>query len=99
MLREDDKGQALYADSAYIGEPIDTMLKEKEIIPQIIERAVKGKPLTDEQKTNNHIKSKIRSLCEHVFGFITNSMGDFYIQSIGFLRAKGNVGLINLLYK
>jgi len=25
-------------------------------------------------------------------------MGDFYIQSIRFLRAKGNVGLINLLY-
>ncbi|MDR0294706.1 MAG: hypothetical protein LBH91_00720 [Prevotellaceae bacterium] len=49
MLRENDKGQELYADSAYIGEPINTMLRGKEIIPQIIERAVKGKPLTDEQ--------------------------------------------------
>jgi IS5 family transposase len=98
LLRENDKGQELYADSAYIGEPIDTMLRGKEIVPQIIERAVKGKPLTDEQKENNHIKSKVRCLCEHVFGFVTNSMGDFYIKSIGFIRAKGNVGLINLLY-
>ena len=98
LLRDNDKGQKLYADSAYIGEPIDTMLRGKEIVPQIIERAVKGKPLTEEQKENNHIKSKIRCLCEHVFGFITNSMGDFYIQSIGFIRAKGTVGLINLLY-
>jgi len=74
------------------------MLKSKEIIPQIIERAFKGKPLTDEQKENNHIKSKIRCLVEHIFGFVTNSMNDFYIQSIGFKRAKGIIGLINLVY-
>jgi hypothetical protein len=74
------------------------MLRGKEIVPQIIECAVKGKPLTDEHKENNHLKSKIRCLCEHVFGFVTNSMNDFYIQSIGFIRAKGIIGLINLVY-
>ena len=98
LLRETDKGQELYADSAYIGEPIDTMLRGKEIIPQIIERAFKGKPLTEEQKESNHVKSKVRCLIEHVFGYVTNSMNDFYIQSIGFVRAKGIIGLINLLY-
>jgi len=98
LLREKDRGQELYADSAYIGEPIEKMLRGKEIIPQIIERAFKGKPLTDEQKENNHVKSKIRCLVEHVFGYVTNSMHDFYIQSIGFMRAKGVIGLINLLY-
>jgi IS5 family transposase len=60
LVEEKDSGQELHADSAYIGEPIDTLLKEKEIIPQIIERAFKGKPLTDEQKESNRIKSKIR---------------------------------------
>jgi len=45
-----DKGQELYADSAYTGEPIDQMLRGKEIVPQIIERAFKGKPLTEQQK-------------------------------------------------
>jgi IS5 family transposase len=98
LLREEDKGQDFYADSAYIGKTIDTMLREKGITPQIIERAVKNKPLTDEQKENNHIKSKVRCLCEHVFGFVTNSMNDFYIKSIGFVRAKGIIGLINLVY-
>jgi IS5 family transposase len=98
LLRKEDKGQQLYADSAYIGEPIDTMLRGNEIIPQIIERAVRGNPLTDEQKENNRIKSQVRCLCEHVFGFVTNSMNDFYIKSIGFLRAKGIIGLINLVY-
>ena len=98
LLRETDRGQELYADSAYIGEPIDTMLRGNEIIPQIIERAFKGKPLTEEQKESNHVKSKIRCLIEHVFGYVTNSMNDFYIQSIGFVRAKGIIGLINLVY-
>ena len=98
LLRENDRGQELYADSAYTGEPIEKMLRGKEITPQIIERAYKGKPLTEEQKENNHVKSKIRCLVEHVFGYVTNSMHDFYIQSIGFMRAKGIIGLINLLY-
>jgi len=31
LLRESDKGQELYADSAYIGEPIETLLQKNEI--------------------------------------------------------------------
>jgi len=98
LVEEKDMGQELHADSAYIGDTIEQMLKEKEIISQIIERAFKGKPLSEEQKENNRIKSKIRCRVEHAFGFVTNSMNDFYIQSIGFQRAKGIVGLINLVY-
>jgi len=60
--------------------------------------AFKGKPLTDEQKEHNRIKSKTHCRVEHAFGFVTNSMNDFYIQSIGFQRAKGIIGLINLVY-
>jgi IS5 family transposase len=98
LIRQEDFGQELHADSAYIGKPIEEMLKGKGLIPQIIERAFKGKPLTDEQKENNRTKSKTRCRVEHVFGFVTNNMQDFYIQSIGFKRAKGIVGLINLVY-
>ena len=98
LVREEDSGQDLYADSAYIGEPIEKILGGKGIKAQIVERAFKGKPLTDEQKEENRIKSKTRSRVEHIFGFVTNNMNDFYIQSIGFQRAKGVIGLINLLY-
>jgi IS5 family transposase len=98
LLREEDSGQTLHADSAYTGAPIDTMLKSKSIIPQIIEKAFKNKPLTDEQKANNTVKSKTRARGEHVFGFVSNNMNDFYIRSIGFVRAKGIIGLINLVY-
>ena len=98
LLREKDRGQELHADSAYIGDKIDKTLKSNGIIPQIIERAFKGKPLTEEQKENNRLKSKTRCRVEHAFGFVTNSMNDFYIQYIGFRRAKGVIGLINLVY-
>jgi IS5 family transposase len=98
LLRETDSGQELHADSAYIGEPIDNMLKTKWIIPQIIEKAFKNKPLTDVQKALNNLKSKTRCRGEHVYGFVTNSMNDFYAQNIGFQRIKGVVGLINLVY-
>jgi len=95
LVSEEDRNQDLHADSAYIGEPIKEVLQEKGIIPQIIERAFKGKPLTDAQKESNRIKSKTRCRVEHVFGFVTNTMNDFFIQSIGFQRAKGIIGLIN----
>jgi len=98
LLRDEDSGQSLYADSAYVGEPIAEMLRQKEIIPQIIERAFRGKPLTDEQIETNRIKSKTRCRVEHVFGFVTQNMNDFYIRSIGYRRAKGIIGLINLVY-
>ena len=98
MISDGDVGQELHADSAYIGESINKMLKGKGIVPQIIERAFKGKPLTDEQKENHRIKSKVRCRIEHAFGFVTNNMRDFYIQSIGFKCVKGIIGLINLVY-
>jgi IS5 family transposase len=98
LLRDEDSGQELYADSAYVGEKIDKILKDRGIIPQIIDRAFRGNPLTEEQKSNNSIKSKTRCRVEHPFGFVTNSMHDFDTHNIGFKRVKGVIGLINLVY-
>jgi IS5 family transposase len=98
LLGDEDSGQELHADSAYIGESIDTVLRERGIIPKIIERAFKNKPLTDRQKEDNREKSKVRSRVEHPFGFITQNMHDFFSRNIGFERIKGVVGIINLTY-
>ncbi|GHV44062.1 hypothetical protein FACS1894180_4870 [Bacteroidia bacterium] len=54
--------------------------------------------MTDGQKANNRVKSKTRSRVEHVFGFVTQNMHDFFSRNIGFLRIKGVIGLINLFY-
>ncbi len=98
LADEKDSNQELYADSAYIGKLLDKKLKEKNIIPQIIERAFRDNPLTNKQKENNRIKSKTRCRVEHAFGFVTNSMNDFKIRSIGLRKAKGIIGLVNLVY-
>ena len=98
LLEESDRGQPLYADSAYTGAPIAEMLAGRGIPGQIIERGVRGRPLTDGQKESNHVKSKTRSRGEHVFGFISNSMGGFYTRAIGLRRTRCVVGLVNLLY-
>jgi IS5 family transposase len=98
LISENDKKMKVYADSAYVGKEIKKSLKEKCVKPQIIERAHKNKPLSEGQKTGNCKRSKKRCRIEHIFGFITNSLDGFRIRSVGFQRAKGIIGLTNLLY-
>ena len=54
--------QEAYADSAYTGEKIDKALKERGYKPQICEKGYRNKPLTEEQKESNRVKSKVRCL-------------------------------------
>jgi len=98
LIDDSDKGQELYADSAYTGETIEKLLIEKEIQGQINEKGYRNKPLTDVQKENNRIKSKTRARVEHIFGFVKNSMKVSLISTIGQIRAEAQIGLMNLTY-
>ena len=53
--KEDER---LYADSAYIGEEIERILKMKGIEGQICERGARGRALTKKQKVSNRKKIK-----------------------------------------
>ena len=68
------------------------------MINNVHEKGRINKPMTEEQKSNNTIKSRIRARIEHVFGFMEQSMRGLYIWSIGLPRATGILGLINLTY-
>ena len=96
LLDEKDKGKELYADSAYVGQ--EEILLKNEVINRIHEKGYKSRPLTDEQKASNKVKSKTRVRVEHVFGFIENSMNGSLIKTIGIKRAKVNIGMMNLTY-
>lgn len=89
---------SLYADSAYNSWLMLDWLRGKGIDPQINERAYRNRPLTDEQKADNRIKSAVRARVEHVFGFMVNNMGADRIRCIGLDRAKQSIGLGNLVY-
>ncbi|MDI6795121.1 MAG: IS5 family transposase, partial [bacterium] len=74
LLDEKDKGQPLYADSAYTGENQEATIEEKKMINRVHEKGYRNTPLTETQKENNRGKSKIRARIEHIFGHIENSM-------------------------
>lgn len=98
LLTENDKGQPLYADSAYTGEKQEKTYKSKEVINMVHEKGYKGKPLTDEQKADNREKSRVHVRVEHVFGFVENSMNGSIVRTIGIARAKAKIGMMNLTY-
>jgi len=90
--------QEAFADSAYVGEKIESTLKERGYLPMICEKGFRGKPLTAEQKAMNKIKSSIRCRVEHVFGAMRMRMGNEILRSIGFGRARFWIGFRNLMY-
>ena len=96
LLDEKDKGQELYADSAYVGK--EETLEKYEVKDRICEKGYRGHPLTEEQKENNRLKSKTRSRVEHVFGFMECVMNRLYIRTIGLARAATITGMVNLVY-
>ena len=98
LLEKSDKGQPLYADSAYTGVNQEKVIKKYKLKNKVHEKGYRGKPLTDKQKAKNKKKSKIRVRVEHVFGFMEQSMNGLVVRSVGLARATGIIGLINLTY-
>lgn len=98
LLDEKDKGQPLYADSAYTGDDQERSISKVEMINKVHEKGYKNKPLTEAQKESNKNKSKYRARVEHIFGFVQTSMKGTYIRSIGIARARVVIGLTNLAY-
>lgn len=96
LLNDDEGGQPVYADKAYIGK--EGVIKEKNARARISQRGHRNRPLTEEQKEINRLNSKVRARVEHIFGFIQNSMGGSFIRSIGGKRATAMIGLMNLTY-
>jgi len=65
---------------------------------QISEKASRDRPLTPEQKANNHAKAKIRCRVEHVFASIVQSIGWTFIRCKNLECATFAISMINLLY-
>lgn len=93
----DDSDRKIYADSAYAGKALAAQLPPC-VTPMIMERAARGKPLTDEQKRGNREKSKTRVRIEHVFAFIKRSGKKHPIRCVGQRNAECIIGLRNLLF-
>ena len=97
-LLDPARDDAVYADSAYRSAEFEACLAAMNIASHICEKGSRGHPITDEQKANNRLISRIRSRVEHVFGTMTNSMDAMRIRCIGLVRATGIIGMNNLVY-
>jgi len=90
------KKQPLYPDAGYGSK--DDVVKECGMIPVICEKDYRNHLLTDDQKLNNHPKSKTRCCVEHIFGFIEGFMNGSFVCSIVIVRAKTVTAFICLIY-
>ena len=98
LLDADNRGDGLWADSAYLSVLIVDVLKLIGFEPHINERAYRNRPLSEEQKAANRERSKTRARVEHVFGDFVTSMGGKVMRTIGLARAQTQLGLKNLVY-
>lgn len=92
LLESSDKGQPLYADSAYSKEETDEKLKNKGIIPRILSRGYRNKKLTEKQNEKNRKLSSQRCRVEHIFAWIKRK-GGHIIRAIGIERVTARITL------
>ena len=100
-LDENGNKRAVYADSAYRSKEQEARLEAAGIESQVCEKGSRGHPLTEEQKSANHQKSKTRSRIEHVFGAQAQMGGSgagHLVRTIGIARARVKIALMNLAY-
>jgi IS5 family transposase len=95
-LIEPGKDRRIYGDSAYTGWEVQSVITET-MMNRIHDGAYRGKPLTAKQKRDNKNKSHIRVRVEHVFASL-HHFGGIIIRSIGKIRAKVQIALMNLTY-
>lgn len=98
LSKNEDSRQPVHADSAYRSEAIEQMCRSKNIDSCIHEKGYRGNPLTKRQQQRNRKKSRIRASVEHIFGFMTNSMNEMYLNYRNFIRNQAAIGLMNLTY-
>lgn len=89
---------AAYGDSAYTHKDIAARLERAGIEPRIHEQRLAGKELDDAQKESNRVKSKVRARIEHRFGRMRTCLKGLAIRSIGLVRCRAAIGMLNLVY-
>ncbi|MBA3284244.1 MAG: IS5 family transposase [Nitrosopumilus sp.] len=84
LLNKKDKGQPIYADSAYNKE-MNEELKKKGFNLKVLEKGYRNKPLTKSQKEKNKKLSSKRCRVEHVFAWMRQRVG-YLVRAIGLAR-------------
>ena len=98
VLDKSNTGAEVWADSAYRSAEIEAALKAKGYKSRIHRRARRNRPLSRREQAGNTTRSRVRARVEHVFGHLHTSMGGTIVRTIGIVRARAKIGLMNLVY-
>ena len=88
LLDGENEGSVVWADSAYRGRMLESMLKEAGYESRIQEKGSRQHPLSEVVKERNREWARKRSRVEHVFGQMEMSMGGKLTRCIGLGRVK-----------
>lgn len=91
-------GQELYADSAYRSAAIEELLQNRGIRSRVHHKGCRNRPLSPRRQESNTVKSRTRARVEHVFAFMTQSMGGLTVRGRSLARTAAVIGLMNLTY-
>jgi IS5 family transposase len=94
----DADGQKLYGDSAYRSEAVEEMLKSRSIRSRIHEKGYRNQPLSQDAQYENTGKSRTRARVEHVFAYMSQSMGGIFVRGRSQARNEAVIGLMNITY-
>lgn len=89
-----DTERSVYADSAYKSQKHDKLLKTKHIQNQILQRAYRNKPLTEQQKQHNRFASQVRYVVERTFGVLKKYYGLGQARYDGIERNQARLSII-----
>jgi len=98
LLNETNSSRNVYGDSAYPSGDFLLELKRRGFRDRLNRRAMRNKPLSENQKRGNRSKSRIRCRIEHVFAAIKQRCGSVLVRTIGLARATTKIGLYCLTY-
>lgn len=97
ILDADNSRADVWADSAYRSKEKEEALSELGYRSQVHRKGQRGTPLSDRSKKANTKKSTVRCRVEHIFGSQSN-LRKKAIRSIGIIRARADIGLMNIVY-
>ena len=98
LVDENDRGEDLFADSAYIGKGVKRVMRKFGMKDKVIKRNTRGKKISKWQETINRKNSKLRVRVEHVFGYMEECLHGMSSRVVGFARNAAYNTLTNLVY-
>jgi transposase, IS5 family len=72
--------------------------KAKGLQSRIHRRAARNRPLSARQKSANTTRAKVRARVGHVSGQQQSSMGGKIVRTVGIVRGRFKIGMMNLGY-